>query len=234
VQQIMRGMEKKERARQPRRADALDTATVRAMIEDLPPGLAGVRDSAMVLVGYGLGLRSRELVNLDVEHLTFTSRGLDVYVAWSKTDQIGDGITLALPQSPRDATDPVRAVRAWLDLSGLTGGPLFRNVDRHGNLVPPGRVPCTNPGHKHDYHERGGRMSRQVVGQVIRRACRRAGITAADFSAHSLRRGFATTAYALGMDEKEISRTGRWLHLATQRRYDASGRWAKPAGGLDL
>lgn len=210
-----------------RQAAPLDTATVRLLVEDMPTGLAGARDRAMLLLGYGLGLRSREIVRLSVRDITdIGAGGVEVFIAQSKTDQGGAGVTLALPRSPRESTCPARAVLAWIEAAQLTDGPLFRNIDRHGNLVPPG---LDSRG-----RHRGDRMARESVGRIIHRACLNAGILSGGFSAHSLRRGFATTAYRIGKDEKEISRTGRWRHLPTQRRYDASSRWEKPAGGLDL
>ena len=167
----------------PRRARAVDTATVRALVEDLTPA------------GHG---------------------GLDVLVRFSKTDQDGAGETLALAEGVREVTCPVRAVRAWLDAlagQGVTSGPLFRSVGK-GRTARLGTTALTT----------------RSVDLVLERAAGRAGVSTAGLSPHSLRRGFATTAYAQGVSEKEISRTGRWKSLVV-RTYDASSRWADPASG---
>ena len=73
-------------------------------------------------------------------------------------------------------------------------------------------------------------LTTRSVDLVLRRAAGRAGVSTEGLSPHSLRRGFATTAYAQGVPEKEISRTGRWRSLVV-RSYDASSRWADPASG---
>ena len=201
----------------PRRARAVDTATVRALVEDLPATLGGTRDRCLILVGYALGLRASDLCALRIEDLTPAGHGgLDVLVRFSKTDQDGAGETLALAEGVREVTCPVRAVRAWLDAlagQGVTSGPLFRSVGK-GRTARLGTTALTT----------------RSVDLVLERAAGRAGVSTAGLSPHSLRRGFATTAYAQGVSEKEISRTGRWKSLVV-RTYDASSRWADPASG---
>ncbi|RBY77290.1 integrase [Geodermatophilus sp. TF02-6] len=201
----------------PRQARALDTPTVRALVEDLPGTPAGLRDRALILVGYALGLRASDLVGLRVEDLTPAGHGgLDVLLRFSKTDQNGAGQTLALAEGVREATCPVRAVRAWLAAlaeRGVTSGPLFRSVGKGRSR----RLGATA-------------LTTRSVDLVLARAAARAGVATTGLSPHSLRRGFATTAYASGVSEKEISRTGRWTSLVV-RSYDASSRWADPASG---
>ncbi|RFU21641.1 tyrosine-type recombinase/integrase [Geodermatophilus marinus] len=201
----------------PRTARALDTATVRALVEDLPDTPAGRRDRCLLLLGFALGLRASDLCRLHVEDLTPAGHGgLDVLVRFSKTDQDGAGETLALAEGVREVTCPVRAARAWLDTlagQGVTAGPLFRAVGK-------GRTSRLGT----------GALSTRGVTLVLARAAERAGVPTEGLSPHSLRRGFATTAYAQGVPEKEISRTGRWRSLVV-RSYDASSRWADPASG---
>ncbi|MGR7027073.1 site-specific integrase [Geodermatophilus sp. URMC 62] len=201
----------------PRRARALDTATVRALVEDLPDTLAGLRDRCLLLVGFALGLRASDLVWLRIEDLAPAGHGgLDVLLRFSKTDQEGAGETLALAEGVREVTCPVRATRAWLAAlaaQGITTGPLFRSVGK-GHAPRVGTTALTT----------------RSVDLVLKRAAERAGVVSEGLSPHSLRRGFATTAYAQGVPEKEISRTGRWRSLVV-RSYDASSRWADPASG---
>ncbi|SNS24934.1 Site-specific recombinase XerD [Geodermatophilus saharensis] len=201
----------------PRRARAVDTATVRALVEDLPDTPAGLRDRCLVLVGFALGLRASDLCALRIEDLTPAGHGgLDVLLRYSKTDQDGAGETLALAVGVREVTCPVRAVAAWraaLAERGVTSGPLFRSVGK-------GRDPRLGT----------AALTTRSVDLVLQRAAARAGVSPEGLSPHSLRRGFATTAYAQGVPEKEISRTGRWRSLVV-RSYDASSRWADPASG---
>ena len=168
-------------------------------------------------MGYALGLRASDLCALRIEDLNPAGHGgLDVLVRFSKTDQDGAGETLALAEGVREVTCPVRAVRAWLAAlaeRGVTSGPLFRAVGK-GRTQRLGTTALTT----------------RSVDLVLERAAGRAGVSTTGLSPHSLRRGFATTAYAQGVSEKEISRTGRWKSLVV-RTYDASSRWADPASG---
>lgn len=201
----------------PRKARALDTASVRALVEDLSDGLAGVRDRAMILVGFALGLRASDVCWLNAADLTVAASrpdGLDVLVRHSKTDQDGVGTTLALAPGVREGTCPVLAVQAWVTEAGLTGGPLFRSVGK-------GRT----------QHVGTGRMATSSIARILARAAHHAGLPANQLSPHSLRRGYATSAYANGVPEREIARTGRWRSVTVMRGYDDSSRWADPASG---
>lgn len=73
------------------------------------------------------------------------------------------------------------------------------------------------------------RLTTRSVTRILTRAAARAGISVDQISARSLRRGFATSAYAAGVPERELMRTGRWRSVSIARRYDASTRWAEPA-----
>lgn len=217
VRRVMRGIRRTAAAEgiRPARARAADTATVRALVEDLDSTLAGLRDRALILVGFALGLRASDLIWLNVADLTpAAGGGLDVLIRHSKTDQQGAGETLALAPGVRDATCPVRAVTEWVEAAGLTDGPLLRSVSK-------GCTPTVGQ----------CRMSTSSVARIITRAAVRAGVPTGALSAHSLRRGYATSAYAAGVSEAEIARTGRWRSVTVMRGYDASSRWADPASG---
>jgi integrase len=105
------------------------------MVETLSPtSLIGVRDRALLLVGFAGAFRRSELVSLDVADIAFNADGLVVQVRRSKTDQEGEGRKVGLPFGSNPLTCPVRSLRAWLDMAGIVSGPIFRPVDRHGNL----------------------------------------------------------------------------------------------------
>src|ERR687893_24274 len=119
--------------RRPRKARALDTATIRLLVEELPAGVAGLRDRALILTSFALALRASDVCGLDVTDLAPAGHGgLDVTIRWSKTDQEGSGEVLALAPGVRAPTCPVRALQAWVDAADLAGGsgPLFRSVGR--------------------------------------------------------------------------------------------------------
>jgi site-specific recombinase XerD len=218
VRQVMRGIRRSaaRAGRRPRKARALSAQQVRALVEDLPAGLAGVRDRALILTAFALGLRASDVCWLDVTDLAPAGHGgLDVTVRFSKTDQAGEGEVLALAPGVREGTCPVRALQAWtaaLAARGVVDGPLFRSVGKGvGERLGAKRIVTSS------------------MRLVLHRAAARAGVSLEALSPHSLRRGMATTAYAAGVPEREIARVGRWKSVTVMRGYDASSRWADPA-----
>jgi site-specific recombinase XerD len=217
TREVLRGIRRTAArdGRRPRKARALDTQTIRVLVEELPDGVAGLRDRALILTSFALALRASDACRLDVTDLVPAGHGgLDVTIGWSKTDQEGAGEVLALAPGVRAHTCPVRALQAWVDAAGIGGdtGPLFRSVGR-GASPRIGRT----------------RMARSSVRLVLRRAADRAGVSLDGLSPHSLRRSFATEGYKAGVSERELARTGRWASVTTMRGYDASSRWADPA-----
>jgi integrase len=194
-----------EAGRGVRKAKAVTITALRAMVDTLDIStIAGVRDRALIVVGFALAARRSELAALNIADLTFTGDGLQVTIRRSKTDKESVGRTTALPYTSRPATCPVRTMQAWLDAlaaRGETSGPVFRRIDRHGNL---GRAP-------HGRGETSGRLTGQAVAIIVRRTAQRAGLDAASaFSGHSLRRGFATETHRQGKNPLQIARHGGW------------------------
>ena len=124
------------------------TCHIREMVEHLPDSLLGVRDRALLLLGFAGAMRRSELVGLDVTDLAIADDGLVVNIRKSKTDQVGVGRKIGIPFGEHSETCPVKAVQAWLDHSGLDEGALFRSVNKHGHVLEtaalrPGRVPMS-------------------------------------------------------------------------------------------
>ena len=165
--------------------------------------LLAARNRALLLVGCSGGFRRSELVALDVADIVDTKEGLELTLRRSKTDQEGAGMVVAVPYGSHPQTCPVRSLRTWLTLSGLTEGPLWREVDHHGNLA-------------------ADRLHPDSVGRTIKRACVLAGLDPARYSGHSLRSG-ATSAAADVAPERAIMRQGRWSSRAMVDRYVRHG-----------
>ena len=92
--------------------------------------MKGLRDRA--LLGFAGAFRRSELVALDVAGLQFCDGGLRVVIRKSKTDQEGQGATIAIARG--SIACPVEAVRAWIKTAGVVDGPLFRPVTRTGKI----------------------------------------------------------------------------------------------------
>jgi site-specific recombinase XerD len=180
------------------------TADLRAMVETLPDSLSGLRDQALLLVGFAGGFRRSELVALDTTDVQETADGLVVTIRRSKTDQDGQGRRIGLPYGSNPATCPVRALRAWYAASGITAGPLFRPINRHGQL-------------------QGRRLTAQSVALVVKRVAEAAGLDPARFSGHSLRSGLATSAAAAGVSERSIMNQTGHKSVVMVRKYIREG-----------
>lgn len=187
------------------------TEDIRAMVAALSEGLIGIRDRALLLVGFAGAFRRSELVGLDVEDVEFAREGLVVRIRRSKTDQEGQGHVIGIPYGSNPATCPVRALRAWLKASGINSGPVFRPVNRHGQVLP-------------------RRLSDKAVALIVKRAAEAAGLDPARYAGHSLRAGFATAAAAAGAPERAIMAQTRHKSVTVARRYIRLGSlWAENA-----
>lgn len=182
-----------------RRAACLKRADLRAMVDALSDTVAGVRDRALVLLGFALGWRGSELVALDVKDLDEAEGGgLLVRQRRSKVDQAGAGRLVCVERGARVEACPVLALHAWISLAQITAGPVFRPVDRWGRIGA-------------DAGGRGAvdRMTRRAVSVILKKTATRAGVSV-DPSAHSLRRSMATAAREAGADALSIARHGGW------------------------
>ena len=178
----------------------LFTEQLRAMIRSLPETPIGLRDRALLLLGFAGAFRRSELVRVQVEDVAETQEGLLIRVRRSKTDQEGKGRQVAIPHGSVPDTCPVRAWRDWTQGAGLTNGPLFRRIDRHG-------------------HVSGRALHRDSVGAIVKRAAQAVGLDPKLYAGHSLRAGLCTQAYINGARELDIMRQTGHRSLETVRKY---------------
>lgn len=235
AREALRGYRKRyaKAGRATRKAPAMTLTALQAMVATLDPEtLVGVRDRAVIVLGFAMGARRSEIAALDLTDLEPHAEGIQVTVRLSKTDKEGRGRIVAVPYGSNIATCPVRSVEQWrtaLAHHGRDTGPLFVRIDRHGRL---GHV-ATGRG------SQDGRITGETVAAIIRRAAEKAGLDAASaFSGHSLRRGFATAAYAApNADLVRIARHGGWKEgsAALFGYLEEVDRWRKnPAAGIGL
>jgi site-specific recombinase XerD len=184
-----------EAGQRTRKALPITIDALRAMVDTCDTTtLRGLRDRVVLVLGLATMGRRSELVALHLDDVTETDDGLLVLVRASKTDQDAEGIEVALPYGQHADTCPVRVVRAWraaLADRGITSGRLLRSVTRHGRAA--------------------ASMSTDAVTDVVRERALIAGLpNAAQYSAHSLRAGGATSAYKAGAPVSVIAAHGRW------------------------
>ena len=186
VRTVLNGIRRQRRVTQ-RRVAPVVVAVLRQTVAALPDSLQGLRDRAILLLGFAAALRRSELVALDLEDIRFVPQGLVLTLRQSKTDQVGEGLLKGVPLGSSAATCPVRAVQAWLKAAGITEGPLFRPIDRHGNLRP-------KP------------LNGSDIAVIIKRSVAAAGFDPDQYSGHSLRAGLATAAAGAGAPSYQIRR----------------------------
>ena len=159
-----------------------------------------LRDRSIILVGFTGGFRRNEIVSLDYEDLDFVQEGLKIQIRRSKTDQFGEGSVKALPYFDSSKYCPVISLKNWIEISKIESGPLFRRFVKGSKLSK-------------------NRLTDQTVALLIKEYLMLAGIESKNYSGHSLRSGFATSAAESGAEERNImAMTG---HKSTEmvRRY---------------
>ena len=180
------------------------TAEMRRMVDTLDDRLIGVRDRALLLLGFAGAFRRSELVGLDIKDVQAGHDGLTVHIRKSKTDQEGQGRKVGIPYGSHPHTCPVRAIAAWREKSGLAEGALFRPVNRHGKMQP-------------------GRLSDRAVALIVKRAAEAAGLDPTKYAGHSLRAGLATSAAQAGVSERSIMAQTGHKSVMVARRYIRDG-----------
>lgn len=201
VRKFMRGLRREyaQRGAPVAQVAAVTDTDLRAILAILPDTILGKRDRSLLLLGWIAALRRSELVALDVADVAEDRNGLLVTVRRSKTDQLGTGMVKAIPYAPTADLCPVRSLRAWLEAAQITDGPVFRAIDRHGNVKP-------------------GRTDGLTVARVVKRTARAAGIDAR-VAGHSLRAGFITTAALKGCSERTIANQTGHKSIPVLRAY---------------
>ena len=158
------------------------------------------RDRSIILIGFSGGFRRNEIVSLNYDDLDFVTEGLKISIRRSKTDQFGEGSVKGLPYFDNSQYCPVTSLKKWIEISNINSGPLFRRFTKGSKLSE-------------------NRLTDQTVALLIKEYLKLAGIDGKNYSGHSLRSGFATSAAESGAEERSImAMTG---HKSTEmvRRY---------------
>lgn len=198
VRSVLKGIRRAHGSAQ-HQATAATIAIIRRMVDALPEGLAGTRDRALILVGFAGAFRRSELVGLEIRDLDFRDSGLVVTLRRSKTDQEGEGREIGIPYGSTPTTCPIRALRGWLAAACISSGPIFRGVNKGGQVA-------------------ASALSDRAVALIVKRSAERAGLDPALFSGHSLRAGLATSAAERGASYHSIKQqTGHKSDRVLQR-----------------
>ena len=168
--------------------------------EQINKEIKKLRDRTIILIGFSGGFRRNEIVSLDYDDLDFVPEGVKINIKRSKTDQFGEGSVKALPYFDNPRYCPVASLKKWINISEINSGSLFRRFLKGSKLSEK-------------------RLTDQTVALLIKEYLQLAGIDSKNYSGHSLRSGFATSAAEAGAEERSImAMTG---HKSTEmvRRY---------------
>ncbi|WP_372884216.1 tyrosine-type recombinase/integrase [Shimia sp.] len=201
---------KRRHARPPRQKEAVLAEDILAMVASLPFDLRGLRDRAILLLGYAGGLRRSEIVGLDLGKEDTPDSG-----GWVEILEQGAVLTLNAKSGWREVeigrgssqqSCPVHALEQWLHFAKIDFGPVFVATSRDGRRAL------------------GARLSDRHVARLVKRTVRDAGLRGdlpenqrlALFSGHSLRAGLASSAE---VDERHVQRHLGHASAEMTRRY---------------
>ena len=159
-----------------------------------------LRDRSIILIGFSGGFRRNEIVSLNYDDLDFVPEGLKIKIKRSKTDQFGEGAIKALPYFDNSQYCPVVSLKNWIDIARINSGALFRRFSKGSRLTEK-------------------RLTDQTVALLIKEYLQLAGIDNKNYSGHSLRSGFATSAAESGAEERSIMAMTGHKSSEMVRRY---------------
>jgi site-specific recombinase XerD len=149
------------------------------------PDIKKLRNKALLLIGFSGGFRRNEIVSLDLEDLEFVFEGVKVTVKKSKTDQFGEGMIKGIPHFENSLYCPVTSLKRWINFAKIKKGPIFVKFSKGPKITKQ-------------------RLTDQSVALIIKEYLLKAGIDNKNYSGHSLRSGFATSAAESGAEERSI------------------------------
>lgn len=197
VESTVRGIRREIGTATTQKAPATATA-IAVMLSRVPATMQGIRDRALLALGFAGAFRRSELVALRVEDITLTNEGADVRIRRSKTDQEGAGHEISIPHGTH--LRPVEALQAWLSAAGIEHGPIFRPVTKGGTVGMDA-------------------LTAQSVALIVKRYAAASGLDVKTFAGHSLRAGFVTSAAESGADINRIMDQSRHADPRTVRLY---------------
>jgi len=159
-----------------------------------------LRDRTIILIGFSGGFRRNEIVSLDYDDLDFVEEGLKINIKRSKTDQFGEGSIKGLPYFDNSQYCPVVSLKNWIDIAKINSGSLFRRFSKGSRLTEK-------------------RLTDQTVALLIKEYLKLAGVDNKNYSGHSLRSGFATSAAESGAEERSIMAMTGHKSSEMVRRY---------------
>ena len=212
VKEVLKGIRRTRGVAQEQK-EPLRGDDVKTMMTALPNTPRGWRDRAILVLGYAGAFRRSELAALQLEWVASAPGGVEILLPFSKADQEGIGTRVIIESGEEETTCPVRVLKRYLYEAHITSGPIFRAIDRHGNISK-------------------NAITSESIALIVKRHVKHVlGRNADHYGAHSLRAGFATVLDEHGATLAQIMQRGRWKSERVARGYIRSEAWQQPLSG---
>ena len=200
----------------PRPKLAAKIALLREILAAIPDDLPGLRDKALLLVGFAGAFRRSELARIAVEHLEECEHGLRITVPISKGDRTRQGVQVGIPYGT-SALCPVRALARWRQIAAIETGPVFRRI-----WAPP-RPRGASPDWLPAYRVGWQAIDPGSIARIVKARGAAAGFDGASLGGHSLKRGALNTAKDLRVHPARLKQLGRHKSYAPLAAYIEEG-----------
>lgn len=201
---VLRGLKRLKGTAQ-RQVKALRENQIEAMLKACEKTPLGLRDAAIIAIGFAAALRRSEICNLKIDDVEIidspdgtSSSKMFIYIRQSKTDQQGKGQKIAIPEGKK--IKPIMRLKDWLNISGIRSGHVFQTLKRGGGL-------------------KGKKLHHSDVPRIIKHYAERIGLDPSEVAGHSLRAGFVTSAAAHHARLDKIMEVTRHRNPATVLKY---------------
>lgn len=206
---VLAGIRRSDR-KPSKKAKPITLSLLRLMIQTITPDFIGIRNKALLALGWSGALRRSEIVSLQKDDIDLVDDGLIVTIRGSKTDKESHGYSIGIPWSKEDLICPVQALNKWLSIGQIYEGPIFRSLGaRSRNML------IDIPSDKS--------LRPRMVSHIVKQHASFAGLNPHDYSGHSLRSGFITEAAERGISERVIMRHTRHNSVVVMRGYIHDG-----------
>ena len=208
VKQVIKGLSR-IRGEKPRQVKAVREYDIIRMLKSCEEKkLIGIRDAAIIALGFAGALRRSEICSLRVEDLEispfeeyegngYPSR-MFLHIRKSKTDQESKGQKIAIIDGK--LINPIGRLQAWLSAAKITQGPLFQTMRRGGKLM-------------------GSPMHHSDIPRILKHYAEKIGLDPREIAGHSLRSGFVTSAAANHARLDKIMEVTRHTNTSTVMKY---------------
>jgi integrase len=187
VKAVLKGI-KRNRGTAPAKKAAATAERLEQMVSRCIPTTLGVRDKAILLLGFAGAFRRSELVSITMKDIERTPEGIKITIRKSKGDQEGKGQTIAILNGTRFRV--VDNLFFWLKHAGIKDGYIFRSVRKNGKVQD-------NP------------LTPREVARIVKKYAGYAGFSVENFAGHSLRAGFITSGANAGADIIKLMEVSR-------------------------